>query len=116
MEPESGIASSALGRGEQMPHHVEERGSSDGVDQTEDSDARARETSGGEPLFPQFAAADIHGTDATAFEQMKMFQERVEKGPYTLFADHDEWELAQWPIKTMNQHVIDEFLKLPIVS
>jgi hypothetical protein len=47
---------------------------------------------------------------------MKMFQERVEKGPYTLFADHDEWELAQWPIKTMNQHVIDEFLKLPIVS
>jgi hypothetical protein len=60
--------------------------------------------------------ADVLGTHATSFEQMKMFQDSAEKGPYAPFVDLDEWELAWWLIKTVNQRATDEFLKLPIVS
>jgi hypothetical protein len=60
--------------------------------------------------------ADILETDAISFNQMKMFQDSAEKDPYAPFADCDEWELAQWLIKTTNQCATDEFPKLPIVS
>ncbi|KAI9459004.1 hypothetical protein HD554DRAFT_2207041 [Boletus coccyginus] len=45
---------------------------------------------------------------------MKMFQDSTKKETYAPFADHDEWELAWWLIKTVNQRATDEFLKLPI--
>ncbi|KAI9461411.1 hypothetical protein HD554DRAFT_2206691 [Boletus coccyginus] len=61
------------------------------------------------------AAADVLGTHAISFEWMKMFQDSTKKGTYVPFADYDEWELAQWLIKTINQHATDKFLKLPIM-
>ena len=129
-EPESGDHSTALEREvskEQTPHCIEEEGphtnTSYGVDQIEDGGDTAQDVSGGKPTFPRFAqefflhaVADILGTNATSFERMKMFQDSAEKGSYTPFADLDEWELAQWLIKTVNQCATDEFLKLPIVS
>ncbi|KAI9453445.1 hypothetical protein HD554DRAFT_2031914 [Boletus coccyginus] len=45
-----------------------------------------------------------------------MFQDSTKKGTYVPFADYDEWELAQWLIKTINQHATDKFLKLPITK
>ena len=94
-----------------------------GVDQIEDGGDTPQDASGGKPTFPRFAqeffshvVADILGTNATSFEQMKMFQDSTEKGSYAPFTDLDEWELAQWLIKTVNQHATNEFLKLPIVS
>lgn len=98
------------------------------VDQLDDIDDTTRaelEASGGsKPSFPRFAdefcshsaVADILGTDLTSFERMKMSQDSMEKDTYAPFADHDEWGLAQWLIKNMNQRETDEFLKLPIVS
>lgn len=42
------------------------------------------------------SVADIFGHDATPFKQMKMFQEVSRGCSYAPFADHNEWELAQW--------------------
>ena len=113
MEPGSGDNDSALERDvsmEPMAHHIEEG-------------YEGQEAGGAKPPFPRFAqefflraVADILGTDATSFDWMKMYQDSAQKGPYTPFADHDEWELAWWLIKTVNQHATNEFLKLPIVS
>ncbi|KAI9570728.1 hypothetical protein HD554DRAFT_2203745 [Boletus coccyginus] len=64
--------------------------------------------------FFSHAAADVLGTHTTSFKWMKMFQDSTKKGIYAPFADHDEWELARWLIKTINQCATNEFLKLPI--
>ncbi|KAI9463425.1 hypothetical protein HD554DRAFT_2206419 [Boletus coccyginus] len=64
--------------------------------------------------FFSHAIADILGTDVTSFEWMKIFQDNAGKGLYALFVDHEEWELVWWSIKTLNQHVTNKFLKLPI--
>ena len=130
MEHASGYNGSALERDVSMeprPHRIEEHYHMDasyGADQTEDTiDDTGREASGGRSPFPRFAqefsshtVADILGTDATSFDRMKTFQDSKEKGLYTPFADHDEWELARWLIKTVNKRATEEFLKLPIVS
>lgn len=106
----------------QTPRHIEEE-SRTHVSyevQMEDGDADA---SGGKPPFARFAqeffshaVADDLGTNATSFERMKNFQDRMGKDSYAPFADHDEWELARWLMKNVNQKGTDEFLKLPIVS
>jgi len=66
--------------------------------------------------FSAHAAADILGRDVTPFEQMRLYQDGSGGGMYTPFADRDEWELAQWLVKNVNQRATEEFLKLPIVS
>lgn len=73
--------------------------------------------------FPRFAqefsekpAAEVIGHEQTPFERMKGHQEATGGGPYAPFADHEEWALAQWLIKNVNQRATEEFLKLPIVS
>ncbi|KAF8545688.1 hypothetical protein OG21DRAFT_1428831, partial [Imleria badia] len=73
--------------------------------------------------FPRFAqefsekrAAGIISCGETPFEQMKRYQEGSGGGAYAPFADEEEWELARWLIKNVNQRVTEEFLRLPIVS
>ncbi|KAI9570029.1 hypothetical protein HD554DRAFT_2204195 [Boletus coccyginus] len=47
---------------------------------------------------------------------MKCYQEATGRGAYAPFADHDEWTLAQWLVKNMNQHATEEFLKLSMTK
>jgi hypothetical protein len=89
----------------------------------EDTPAAPTVEEGHGPHFVHFAqefsekpAADIIGREETPFEQMKRYQEATGRGVYAPFADHEEWVLAQWLIKNVNQRVTEEFLKLSIVS
>lgn len=92
------------------------------LDRTNQMDGSPQEADG-RPTFARFAQeffshpiADVLGCDTTSFERLKMVQDGAGKGPYTPFADRDEWELAQWLVKNANQRMTEEFLKLPIVS
>ena len=53
--------------------------------------------------FDEGCAADVLGSAKTAFELMKDLQETSGQGAYAPFADHSEWELADWLVKNMNQ-------------
>ncbi|KAF8545975.1 hypothetical protein OG21DRAFT_1479733 [Imleria badia] len=73
--------------------------------------------------FPCFAqeflekpAADVIGCEQTPFERMKSYQEATGGGSYAPFADCEEWALAQWLVKNVNQCATEEFLKLPITK
>lgn len=92
-------------------------------DEREDTPAAPTVEEGHGPQFQRFAqefsekpAADVLGREETPFEQMKRYQEATGGGAYAPFADHDEWELAQWLIKNVNQRATQDFLKLSIVS
>ncbi|KAF8547099.1 hypothetical protein OG21DRAFT_1398193, partial [Imleria badia] len=52
----------------------------------------------------------------TPFKQMKSYQEATGDGSYAPFADREEWALAQWLVKNVNQCTTEEFLKLPITK
>jgi hypothetical protein len=56
------------------------------------------------------------GDSKTAFENI--FEEQRERCelPWAPFADNDEWELARWLAKNVNQRPIEEFLKMLGVS
>lgn len=62
------------------------------------------------------AAADILGTRETLFDTMRADQEASDQCRYHPFADREEWGLAEWLIRNVNQQETDEFLRLPIVS
>ena len=66
--------------------------------------------------YDQGPAAEVLGSGPTVFETMKGVQEAVGQGKYSPFADREEWELADWLVKNVNQRATDEFLKLSIVS
>lgn len=79
--------------------------------------------SGSQAHFPRFAqefseqpVAETIRREKTTFEQMKHYQEATGGGAYAPFADDEEWALAQWLIKNVNQRATEEFLKLSIVS
>ncbi|KAI9566158.1 hypothetical protein HD554DRAFT_2006746, partial [Boletus coccyginus] len=50
------------------------------------------------------------------FEKMRVMWEATGIGDYTPFTDKKEWEWVQWLINNANQHIIDEFLKLLIIT
>ncbi|KDQ60095.1 hypothetical protein JAAARDRAFT_126057 [Jaapia argillacea MUCL 33604] len=52
----------------------------------------------------------------TGFERVAREQQDSGVGPWGEFEDEDEWELAQFLIKTVGQVQTDKFLKLPIIS
>ncbi|KAI9569202.1 hypothetical protein HD554DRAFT_2171670 [Boletus coccyginus] len=92
-------------------------------DEHEDTPGALTVDEGHGPHFPCFAqeflekpVADIFGHGETPFEQMKHYQEATGRGAYAPFADHDEWALAQWLVKNMNQCATEEFLKLFITK
>jgi hypothetical protein len=53
------------------------------------------------------------GEAKTVFEEIFEEQRAMGELPCTPFADKDEWELAQWLAKNVNQQATEEFLKLP---
>jgi hypothetical protein len=52
----------------------------------------------------------------TQFEVWLENQRGEEKIPWDPFASKQEWALTMWLIKNVGQKLMDEFLKLPIVS
>jgi hypothetical protein len=56
----------------------------------------------------------LHGE--TLFERMRTKQELSGDSKFAPFIDGDEWDLARWLSKNVNQTATDEYLKLSIVS
>ncbi|KDQ52229.1 hypothetical protein JAAARDRAFT_198407 [Jaapia argillacea MUCL 33604] len=54
--------------------------------------------------------------EATSFERIAREQKKSGGHPWGEFANEDEWELAEFLIKTVGQVQTDKFLKLPIIS
>jgi len=74
-----------------------------------------------EETYPRYVKefptrAEELGDGKMAFEEI--FEEQKAKGesPWAPFADKDEWELARWLVKNVNQRATEEFLKMPGVS
>lgn len=67
-------------------------------------------------IFDEKDVSSILGTAQTSFEKMRAVQEATRIANNTSFADKKKWELAEWLITNVNQYVMDEFLKLSIVS
>lgn len=58
----------------------------------------------------------VLGSAQTAFKKMADHQESSGAGVYHPFKDFEEWELAEWLVKNVNQRVTEDLLKLSIVS
>jgi len=64
--------------------------------------------------FP--TTADVLGDAKTIFENILEEQMEKNESPWAPFADKDEWELARWLAKNVNQRATEEFLKMSGVS
>ncbi|KAG8214411.1 hypothetical protein J3R82DRAFT_9416, partial [Butyriboletus roseoflavus] len=53
--------------------------------------------------FDEGLAAKVIRLGKTVFENLKDLQEESEHGLYALFADQEEWELAEWLIRNVHQ-------------
>ncbi|KAJ6467139.1 hypothetical protein C8R47DRAFT_1303645 [Mycena vitilis] len=49
----------------------------------------------------------------TLFERMRAHQETTGESKYSPFQDGDEWELARWLSKNVNQSTTEEYMRLP---
>ncbi|KAJ6625726.1 hypothetical protein B0H10DRAFT_2174006 [Mycena sp. CBHHK59/15] len=67
-------------------------------------DAEEDESEAGRPL----------GQGETLFERMRDHKEREGESEFAPFASGDEWDLASWLSKNVNQTATDEYLQLPI--
>ena len=61
-------------------------------------------------------AGETIGEGTTIFEGWHTDQKNEDRSAWYPFSSQDEWELAQWLMKSVGQTSIDEYLKLPIVS
>ncbi|KAI0281068.1 hypothetical protein BC826DRAFT_1094230 [Russula brevipes] len=59
--------------------------------------------------------AEKLGVGQPEFRRLHEEQNARGQPPWAPFTDLDEWELAQWLLKRVNQTGTDEFLKLPII-
>lgn len=84
------------------------------VEEIEDDEAPGRGRYAREYPHP---AADVLGIGMTDFEVIREAQiaQGMESNPWSPFKDEEEWGLAEWLKKRVNQTATDEFLKLPIV-
>jgi hypothetical protein len=57
-------------------------------------------------------AAEELGEGTTLFEEICESQEAMREPPISLFVDEEEWELARWLMKNVNQTATDKFLKM----
>ncbi|KII84510.1 hypothetical protein PLICRDRAFT_117586 [Plicaturopsis crispa FD-325 SS-3] len=62
------------------------------------------------------SAATVLGMGKTVFEEILDAQAEADEHPCAPFANEDEWDLARWLMKNVNQRATDEFLKLPITQ
>ena len=65
--------------------------------------------------YPGIVAQTL-GIRKTPFEKLQEAQAALGESKWAPFASQEEWDLAQWLMKTVSQNSIDEFLKLPNVS
>ena len=75
----------------------------------------------GEETYTRYARdfptpAEELGDAKTIFEEIFEEQKENNKLPWAPFADKDEWELARWLAKNVNQNAMEEFLKMSGVS
>ena len=61
-------------------------------------------------------AGETSGKASTIFEKWHTELCENDRTPLYPFSSQEEWELAQWLMKSVGQTSIDEYLKLPIVS
>ena len=57
-------------------------------------------------------AAEELGEGKTLFEEIRESQEAMREPPMSPFLDEEEWELARWLMKNVNQTATDNFLKM----
>jgi hypothetical protein len=57
-------------------------------------------------------AAEELGEGKTLFEEIRESQKAMCEPPMSPFLDEEEWELARWLMKNVNQTATDEFLKM----
>jgi hypothetical protein len=102
------------------PRHVDSPEPELAENQHQSKRARVKEVED-EEAYPRYAkefptSAEELGDGKTALEEI--FEEQMFEGeaPWAPFADKDEWELARWLAKNVNQQATEEFLKLPGVS
>lgn len=74
-----------------------------------------------EETYPRYARefpipAEELGEAKTVFEEIFDDQKEKNESPWAPFVDQDEWELARWLAKNVNQRATDEFLKMSGVS
>ena len=74
-----------------------------------------------EETYPRYAkefptSAEELGEAKTAFEYIFEDQRAKDELPWAPFADKEEWELARWLAKNVNQRATEEFLKMSGVS
>ncbi|KAJ7609663.1 Zn-finger domain-containing protein [Roridomyces roridus] len=65
--------------------------------------------------FPGDAGTPV-GVGETLFEKMRHEQAGSGDSEFAPFKDSDEWDLAQWLSKNVNQTATEEYLKLPITK
>lgn len=69
------------------------------------------------PVQNGIHAGHVYSQRATYFEELKTQRESQGFSKWAPFKDEEEWELAQWLIRSgLSQTAIDEFLKLAVVS
>ncbi|KAF8449495.1 hypothetical protein L210DRAFT_3609699 [Boletus edulis BED1] len=64
--------------------------------------------------FTEHPVGAVFDDTKTSFQVMQDIQEAAGWGTYAPFRDAEEWELAEWLIKNVNQQGMEDFLKLPI--
>ena len=57
-------------------------------------------------------AVEVLGEGKTLFEEISESQEAMCEDPMSPFLDEEEWELARWLMKNVNQTATDEFLEM----
>jgi hypothetical protein len=74
-----------------------------------------------EEMYPRYAkefptSAEELGEAKTAFEDIFEDQRAKHESLWAPFADKEEWDLARWLAKNINQQATEEFLKILGVS
>ncbi|KAF8119235.1 hypothetical protein EV363DRAFT_1463400 [Boletus edulis] len=64
--------------------------------------------------FTEHPVGAVFDDTKTSFQVMQDIQEAAGRDTYAPFRDAEEWELAEWLIKNVNQQGMEDFLKLPI--
>ncbi|KII88252.1 hypothetical protein PLICRDRAFT_111519 [Plicaturopsis crispa FD-325 SS-3] len=86
------------------------------VEEVEDEDAdRARKYRRFTERYPGPVAVGL-GEGETSFWETREDQEALGQDRWAPFADEEEWELARWLMKNVNQGATDAYLKLPITK
>lgn len=97
-----------------LPEPAPQRRRSMEVEEVEDVEDPRKQTRWAQS-YPHKVATPIK-QQKTQFEAWKETQTVNGKSEWAPFDSQEEWDLAQWLMKSVGQKSIDKYLKLPIVS